>query len=332
MAPVAALRRVVTRRMRWNAVAAVAAIAAIAAIAASCYQTPAPAPPATVMPENRAHARIASDPLGFLPIDAEVVAHLDAQQLRRSDVWQRFEPMILAKVGPSLAQFQALCGFDPLVTVRRVSVGLKDVTGNPSGVIVVRGIERSALMGCIDRALAKQPAARVDRGIVTVAGTTGEPPTVFGFVDASTLVLLVGRGASAGALRAAFGAGAPLRGSPAFTELHATLETRRPIWFVINGSSKLFDQAAGFGLKPRAVFGSLELSSGLVVDMRMRLETADQAQQVATMAQGQLGAVQGFVSKLEVTAAEADVVVALGMSPEQLETMTGLLAGSLGSP
>ncbi|MBA3397580.1 MAG: hypothetical protein H0T89_33460 [Deltaproteobacteria bacterium] len=321
--------------MRWNdAVAvAVAAVAASAITSAACYQTPAPAPPPAAMPENRAHARIAADPLGFLPIDAEVVAHLDAQQLRRSDVWQRFEPMILAKVGPSLAQFHALCGFDPLIAVRRVSIGLKDVGGKPNAVIVVRGIERGALMGCIDRALTKQPdAARVDRGIVTIPGATGQPPTVLGFADASTLVLMTGLGASVEALRAAFGAGAPLRSSPAFTELHATLETRRPIWFVINGSSKLLDQAAGFGLKPRAVFGSVELSTGLLVDVRMRLETVDQAQQVAAMAQGQLGAVQGFVSKLEVTAADADVVLALGMSPEQVETLTSLLAGSLGSP
>ena len=46
-------------------------------------------------------------------------------------------------------------------------------------------------------------------------------------------------------------------------------------------------KAAQAGVKPKAVFGSINVTDGLTVDMRIRLGTPDEATQLVNMAKGQ---------------------------------------------
>src|SRR5687768_2298173 len=63
-------------------------------VAVGCYRAERVAPPEPGKPVAAPvrHARTAADPLGFLPFDAQLVAHLDNVQLRQSSLWARFEP------------------------------------------------------------------------------------------------------------------------------------------------------------------------------------------------------------------------------------------------
>ncbi len=309
------------------------AIAAVLAVSAGCYHEPATG---KTLPLMRPPIMVAasSDALAYLPIDSEVVAVVEMRQLRASAVWKRFEPLILAKAGESLAEYRQACGYDPLAALRRVSIGLRGLdAAKPTGVIVIKGIERDATLTCVEKMRSVlPPGSSIDHDIVTVAGAHGDPPTVLTFVDPTTLVILVGPNANAVALGDVIHHGVPLRGSPAFVQLLNDIQLTDSLWFVINGSAKFLDKAAMLGFRPKAVTGSLNLSNGLVSAARLRLDSPAQADQIATMAQGQLQAVSTMVDEITVSADDSDVVLRLRMTQEQVETMIGLFGGILGGP
>lgn len=306
---------------------------------AACYRSaPEPKTLANKAPALRARVAIV-DPLGYLPMDSEVVVHLDASQLRASAMWPRFEPMMLARIGPTLSMFQTTCGFDPLAAITRISLGMKDLDApRPGGIIVVRGLDRAATMACYERADAQSrkahlpPGHTVERGIVVVPGSAGDPPTAFTFADANTLVVMTGVNTSAQALVDVLDGGTPLRGSTAFNDIFGYVEPRDAVWFVINGNSKVFDKLSVLGVDPRAVAGSVSLRAGLAGSVRVRFATPDQATQLAATVQPQVGAVKMFADELEVTSEETDLLVRIVMTQQQVESLAAMLGGVLGTP
>ena len=303
---------------------------ALLVLVGSCYRgEPAPTAPPRVKPAPQPrHARTAVDPLGFLPIDSQLVAHLDVVKLRQSSAWPRFEPTILAKTGTVVGQFQALCGFDPLPMIQSIAIGIHGVdTPQLGGVFVVRGLARGALMPCIEKAITQQPTVgSIDRGIVTIRGDANEPPVVFAYADTRTVVLLAGHGSSADALRHLLDAGAPPRGSQAFMDMFGRIDPRRAAWFFLDGNSKMFAQTALMGFKPRGVVGFVDLQSGLTAKIIARMATATEAQTLVATFQSQLTAAQSLVAKLELIAEDADIVVDLALTDDQLVWMSALLA------
>jgi hypothetical protein len=277
-----------------------------------------------------------ADPVGFLPIDSEVVLSLDAEQLRRSPVWSMLETKLLAAAGPDLQMFKAVCGFDPVTSIRGITIGIKNLKQDtPDGILVVSGLDRARLTACMDKARQQgdQAVQVAADGTVTIAAEgAGDTPVVFGFVDASTAVAMIGPATSSSAFAAALAAGSPLRKSPAFGELIGRVNLESALWTVINGNSSVFEQAAALGMKPRAIVGSVSLASGLDASVRIRLSTPQEAQQITTMAQGQLGMATNFFEKLEVTADGTDVAVLAVMTDAQVQNMLSIANGMLGNP
>jgi hypothetical protein len=275
------------------------------------------------------HSATLADPLGFLPIDSELVLSLDAEQLRRSEIWRQLEPKLLASADQGLGQFKRVCGFDPVTSIRGISIGMNGLGANASGVIVVSGLDRARLTACARKNhRAGQTTIALDGEFLTVRDA--QATMVATFVDASTIVALVGPTATRESLQAVLSGGAPLRSSPTFVEMFGRLDIESSLWVLINGNSKIFQQAAALGMKPKSLIGSLSLASGLDAMFRMRLETAAEAQQLSQLAQGQLHLASSFFEKLEVTTDSADVVVIAQMSETQLQNLVSLLGGMLG--
>jgi hypothetical protein len=273
-----------------------------------------------------------ADPLGFLPIDSEVVLSLDADQLRQSELWRQYEPALLAKAGADLARFKALCGFDPITSIRGLTVGMKSVGQvNPDGVFVVHGIDRARMLACVGKLSSNDHGVTIDNGVVTAHASKQDPSVVvFQFVDASTAVCVVGPSATKELLARVIRGGSPLRGSPSFLSMLSLIDAQAALWALVNGNSHVFDKTAAMGVKPKALFGSLGLSDGLVMTLRMRLETPQAASSFVALVQGQLGAAKMLFDKLDVTADDADVVFGIGMTSAQVQMFAGLLGGSLG--
>lgn len=275
-----------------------------------------------------------ADPIGFLPIDSEVVLSLDAEQLRRSAVWPMLETKLLAAAGNDLMMFKTVCGFDPVTSISGITIGIKNLKQEtPDGVLVVTGLDRTRLTACMDKARQsgdKAVTVAADGTVTIAAEGANDSPVVFGFVDASTVVAMIGPATSTPAFKAVLKAGSPLRTSAAFGELIGRVNLEAALWTVINGNSSVFEQAASLGMKPKAIVGSVLLANGLDATVRIRLATPQEAQQVTTMAQGQLGMATNFFEKLEVTADGSDVAVVGVMTDAQLQSMLSILNGMLG--
>ena len=303
---------------------------AVLAVVGGCYRSSAPpaAPPAK--PALHAHARTAADPLGFLPVDSELVAYLDVGALRRTTLWARFEPALLAKVGPALEQFRLACAFDPLPQIEHVAIGIRHFsTPQLDGVLVIRGIARTQLTSCMEKVVAAQPTlARIDRGVVLLHPDPGEKPVAFAFADARTLVIFAGEQATtAQALRDVLSGGAALRASEAFMEMYGRIDARRLAWFFLSGRSKIFDGVAALGFHPNAVYGSLDASVGTTAKLFVRMPTAADATNLVTTLQSQLAAVRSLVEKFEVSTDDSDVLFDVAVTEDQL-----MLAASLFGP
>ncbi len=291
-------------------------------------QIPTPSGPPAVNPN-------ASD-LALLPVDSEIVLGLNFAQLQQSSLWKKFvEPqMMKGDTQKKLAEFKDKCGFDPMVAVKSISMGLKGVGADkPDGVVVVHGTEKTKVLACLDKM--KEQAAKDgstierDGDVVNVKNKNGEN-FAFTYVNDDTLVGVIGsQSNTAGVMAAASGTSA-LKTSAAFVEMYSKINTADSLWILMNGNSKAFDKAAQLGFKPKAVFGSVNVTDGLTVDMRVRLDTPDQAVQIANMAKGQVAQFAKMVDKLDIVAEASDVKVNVALSTQKLEGLIQQFAGLLG--
>jgi len=80
------------------------------------------------------------------------------------------------------------------------------------------------------------------------------------------------------------------------------------------------------------VFGSINVTDGLTVDMRIRLGSGDEATQLVTMMKGQTSSpqVKQMFDKLDVTADGSDAKIAVAMSNAKLQQLIGMVGGMMG--
>ncbi len=278
------------------------------------------------------------DDLSLLPVDSEVVVGINFAQLQQSALWKQFSPKLMDKMAKGLADFKAACGFDPLEAFKSMSLGMKGVggAGTPDGALVVHGLEKGKVMACLDKA--KAEAAKngseltVDGDVFVVKDKKGET-SAFTFVGDTTLLGTIGAsGTKDGVLAAAKGSSA-LKTSPAFVDMYGKINTQDSIWLLMNGNSQAFKSMAAMGVKPKALFGSINLTEGLTVDMRLRLSTPDEATTFVNMMKGQLGnqQVKQMFDKLDVGNDGADVKFNVAMSNQKLQQLVQMMAGAMGA-
>ncbi|MDX2090053.1 MAG: hypothetical protein SFX73_19505 [Kofleriaceae bacterium] len=307
--------------------------------AGSAATTPTPAEkPATgtPAPAPSAPAAGASDDLSLLPVDSEVVMGLNFSQLQKSVLWKKFVEPQLAKsdVQQKLGKFKDTCGFDPISAVTSLSVGVKGVgQDKPDGVFVIHGPEKGKVMACLDKVKAEAEkegtAITVDSDVVTFKGKDGDQ-FAFTYVNDTTVVGVVGAEANPAGVKKAAAGGSALKTSPAFVEMYGKIKSQDSLWMLMNGNSKAFDQAAGLGFRPKAVFGSVNVTDGLSVDMNVRLESPEKATQFAGMMKQQAGQLAPMVDKLDINSDAADVKVAVAMSSQKLDALITQFGGLLG--
>jgi hypothetical protein len=276
------------------------------------------------------------DDLSLLPADSEMVMGLNFAQLQQSALWKQFSPKLMDKMASGLAEFKAACGFDPLDAVKSVSLGMKGLGGNtPDGAVVVHGLDKAKTTACVDKmkveAAKKGTEITVDGDVFTVKDKSGST-TVMSFVNSDTLLGVVGPNASKDTLLAAAKGGSTLKSSQTFVDMYSKINTKDSMWLLINGNAPFMAKAAQAGVKPKAVFGSINVTDGLTVDMRIRLGTAEEATNLVNMAKGQTNnpQVKAMFDKLDVTADGADAKIAIAMSNAKLQQLVGMIGGMMG--
>lgn len=286
-----------------------------------------------------AGAAAVGDDLSLIPVDSEMVIGLNFGQLQQSALWKQYSPKFMDKVSGKLAEFKTACGFDPITSFKSITMGMKNLSdqpgAKPSGVFVARGLDKGKTLSCIDKY--KAEAAKqgneitVDGAVILVKEKNGDVTATM-FVDDSTLVAVVGPNASEDAVKAAAKGGSTLKTSQTFVDMFSKINAGDSLWMVINGNSGLLDKAGALGAKPKAVFGSINITDGLALDARVRMGTPDEANSLVTMAKGQIDnpQVKQMFDKLDVSGDGPDVHITVSMSSQKLQSLVAMVGGLMG--
>jgi hypothetical protein len=275
--------------------------------------------------------------LAMLPADAELVLGLNFAQLQKSALWKQFSPALMQKAASELAEFKTMCGFDPLEKFKSMTLGFKGLDGGkaPDGAIVVHGLDKAQTMACLDKGKAQLAAkgneVTIDGDVFLMKGKGGET-MAWTFINADTMVGTSGTaGTKDGVLAAAKGT-AGIHNSAKFVEMYKKINTGESLWFLVNGNASFMQKAQFPGSKPQAVFGSLNVTDGLTLDVRVRMATPDEAKGLNDMLKGQTSSpqIKQMFDKLDVVTEASDVKVSVAMSQEKLKNLTGMLGGLMG--
>jgi hypothetical protein len=302
------------------------------ALVGACHRAPGPATPANKVatPDYQATAE---DELGFLPLDSEMVAGIDMVALRRSQLWQKFEPMFVSALGDDLAKFRSACGFDPLKTIERMTLAIKERGPDQyRGVFVIRGVDTTRVRECLASEVQKNGGkATNDRGVVLVTQPSSPGTTLaVGVVGASTMVVQMDAVTTYDSLTSVLAGGAPLRKSAAFMTLQTRREAGSSIWFMANGNSKAFDQMRAMGLGPKSIDGTLTVTDRFAGTLRMTMASPAEAARMQSEFDKVKGMIAPMVDKFD-TRANADVVsVEATVTEQQLRNMLQMLGGVMG--
>lgn len=277
--------------------------------------------------------------LSMLPANSEFVAAIDFSQVRKSALWKKYEPMILENAGKELAEFKALCGFDPIEKANGLVMGGrgKDME---EGTFLVRGFDKAAVTSCVQKAVDKakaegKPATAVIDGdyFEVTGGDPDDKPARFMFLDDQTIILkkqgeeTVGKAELQTALAAKPADG--LMSSATFTSLVDATDTSAALWFVVNGNAS-FVPSGGMGPKFTAAFGSVNVGDGVSGTFKVRMPTADEAKSTVTMGKSQMDQLKGtppfsdFIKNVTLSQSDKDIVVGFKFDQKTLESMANM--------
>jgi hypothetical protein len=272
------------------------------------------------------------DDLSLLPARSELVMGINFQQLQQSAMWKQLVEPQLAKNMDSIEKFKAKCGFNPLETIKSISLGVSGVgAGKPTGAMVIHGLDKAKTIECISEKMKEDIAAKgteiTKDGDVVVMKDKDGMVSAMTFINADTALLALG-GDKVRLAELAKG-DAALKSSPMFVDMFGKLKNTDTVWGLMNGSSKVFEPAAQANIKFKAVYGSINITDAVNLAVRVRMDSADQATSLVTMAKGKAAQLKGFVDKLEITTDGNDARVDIAVSPDKLK-MLMQLAGGMG--
>ena len=271
--------------------------------------------------------------LAAMPKETELIVGLDFSQLRKSEVWKKYQPMLMEKIGKDLEEFKAKCGFDPMEKLTGFLMGAQmENEGLGNATIFVRGFEKGPATDCIKKAAAEKAAegktATIDGDYIELMDGT-EVKFRAMFIDDST-ALIIKQGESFGdkaALTAAAAAkdGDGLTSSAAFVKLLDEVKTGSSLFMVMNGNAKVMQQSP-LPFKIKAIFAWVNVGGGVDGESRIRMEDADAAS--AMVGFYKMGVEEAkktpagkFISSVKVSSKGPDVVATFKFDQKQIDEM-----------
>jgi hypothetical protein len=122
-----------------------------------------------------------------------------------------------------------------------------------------------------------------------------------------------------------------LKSSPPFLDMYSKVKTTDSLWGLMNGSSQVFDKMGSMGIKAKAMFGSLNVTDGLSLDLQLRLETPDAAKQLTEMSKQQMTQAAKMFDQIDVSANGSDVKYTVVLSNAKLQALIAQFGPMLGA-
>lgn len=277
----------------------------------------------------------ASDDLSLLPVDSELVLGINFAQVQQSALWKQFvEPRLMnGDAQKKLAEFKDKCGFDAMGAMKNVSVGLRGLGGaKPDGAIVIHGVDKAKSWECVDKMkdeMTKDGTEYTRTGDVGLFKSKNGDQAAVTFVSDNTALVVLGDKANPDGVKTVASGDSALKKSQTFVDMYSKVNTSDSVWFLVNG--KVLEKGAAMGVKPKAIFGSINVTDGLKMDLRMRLETPDAATQFATMAKTQAQQAAKMFDQIDVTNDGSEVRFAVVLSSQKLQALIAQVGGMLGA-
>ena len=277
------------------------------------------------------------DEVSLIPADSEMVIGLNFAQLQQSALWKQFAPKLMDKMSGKLTEFKTACGFDPMDAFKSMTMGMKNLGGEnskPDGVVVIKGPDKTKMMACMDKYKAEAAKEGTD---VTVDGDVvlikdKDRNAAMTFINDNTMLVTVGASGTKDGVKAAAKGGNGLKSSATFNDMFSKINAGDSMWVMVNGNSALLDKASPLG-KPKAVYGSVNVTDGLAVDMHVKSASADEAKSLVDMVKGQTEnpQVKAMVDKIEITNTGDDAHFVVAMSSQKLQSLMGMFGGMMGA-
>jgi hypothetical protein len=288
--------------------------------------------PATPAPVSSGAAAKNAD-LAKLSVDSELVAGLDWQKLRASAVYKKVEQKL--ELDKQAEKFKKSCGFDPRDGFKSVTFGASNFEGEfrdkTEATFVVHGVDKKAVMACFDKHEAElkkdETTVTRDGDVVIVTSKGRERSLAFTFPKDDELFVMIGGKLDKAAVTARATGSSGLGGRPEFAALYDTVASGASIYIVMDANSKLLAKGQDLGVAAKGAVVQLVFGDNLAGDVRLRVNSPDDANNLAKGFQTQVAAIQGFVDKVEVKTEGADVHATAAASLEKLEAAYRMLFG-----
>lgn len=263
----------------------------------------------------------AKQDLAYLPINSDVVVTIDAAAMRSSALYTRLAPKMLAQMAAELAEVKKRCGFDPMVQISGLTVGMRPSANSqqkPVGVVLAHGLREADINKCYNGlSVEEQTELKLRKdGAVWTFGEA-DMSAVFGFIAADTLLIVLD--ADVPALGAADFAKATsnegsVLSSPGFAAAWAATPTGQ-MRVLVNANSpwlaSMRDQTPGAKMIGAGVTVSAEIAGSVA----MSFDTAEHAKAVVDQVQPLIGFAESAVGiKLKIRQ-DSDRVVIDGVVP-----------------
>jgi len=282
--------------------------------------------------------------LALIPRDSEVVLGINVSQVQQSGLWKKFvEPALMTgDAMRRISDFKTKCGIDPMTAVKSISIGMKGAAGGkPEGVAVVHGMYKTKALACLDTMkddMAKDGTELSHDGdVVVFKNTKGGPQVAMQYVNDTTALAVFGEQVNAASVAAAQASGQTLKSSQPFLEMFGKINPGESLWLLLSG--KMLDKGAALGVKATAVFGSINVTDGLTLDLRVQFATPDDATKFAELAKSQAQQAAKMFDKADVTPEGKEVKFSIALSSQKLDALIaqakGLLSafgGGMGGP
>jgi hypothetical protein len=279
------------------------------------------------------------DDVALIPADSEVVVGFNFAQLQQSALWKQYSPKIMDKMSSKLTDFKAACGFDPMEAFKSMTMGMKNVGGagtKPDGVMVVHGPDKTKMLSCMDKY--KAEAAKhgtditVDGDVILAKDSKDGMTYAMTFVNDTTMVATLGTMGTKDGVKAAAKGGNGLKSSQMFNDLFSKINTNDSLWMMVNGNSPLLDKMGAMIGKPKAIYGSINITDGLAVDFHVKSATADEAKSLVDLAKTQTESpqVKNMVDKIDISNTGDDAHFVVAMGAQKLQSLIGMFGGMMG--
>jgi hypothetical protein len=317
---------------------AMLAIASLATIGCSKDESKKTGEPGAARPGSQSAGSKAI--FALFPEDTNMVVGINLAQISSSQLYKQFvEPKLKAEADKEFAEFKAECGFDPLTTVKEVVVGGVMDQGMEAQedkmIVVVKGISRQQLTQCAEKMAQKEDKqiSVSQEGKFTKVEKDGET-TWIGWLDDTSMAMSPKMDKAMLEQRMS-GAGGGANANQELMALVARTDQNSGLWLAMQ---KPAGAESPGGVDFKGMFASISLSGGLKLDAGIRQNSPDeasattkQAKEMLEQAKAQAGAFGKYLSKVEISASDADVLARLSLSDAELQEILAQVGPMLGA-